>query len=86
VSLGHLRRRPLPPALAQELGALWAEILVAEYHRRREVTRGTVESPAGLNRREGDGVEARAGAVGSSHRASPAQQVRKKLNLTRREP
>jgi hypothetical protein len=56
VSLGHLRRRPLPPALAQELGALWAEILVAEYQRRREVATATVESGAGLNRREGDGV------------------------------
>jgi hypothetical protein len=48
--------RPLAPELAAELGGLWAKILVAEYHRRREVTRGTVESPAGLNRREGDGV------------------------------
>jgi hypothetical protein len=42
-------RRPLP--LAHELGQLWAQILVAEYQRRREVATTTVVTPSGSDRR-----------------------------------
>jgi hypothetical protein len=53
LSAGDLEPRPLPPTLAQELGLLWAQVLVAEYQRRREVAAVTVESPRGSDRLSG---------------------------------